>query len=522
MLESPNGWQRDAAQQRLIRSADPGSIGLLQQMTKSSTFPLARMHAFRTLDALDQLPTDLLELALTDESSGVRRQAVRLTAHRLIDIQKIASLVSDPDAKVRLQLAVTLGTYTGTPAAIALADLAMKSADDPYITANVISSLAATNVADVLSAYCQRLDQSDTASQGQRNLQQQLFGQASRLGDSESIGNVIALICKSADQKMRSWQFLGLAELLDGLHARDFSDEQILAKHQQAIDRAIQAARSELQDPSAMRLLLRQPQAYQSDLQLLMDQITPQSSIDVQIAAVNRLSEATDHQVAAKWISQWKSYGPAVRTQIFDILTRRSDWSRQLLAKVNDGTVSVTELSPSLRQKFLATPDETLRQQWEELFDSGTDTQRKELIARFQPALQLPGDSGRGEHVFKKHCATCHRLGNTGQEVGPNLASITDKRPESLLLAILDPSAAVEARYLNYVVLTSQGQVLSGLLSTETASSITLTGTDGKQQTILRKDIERLSATEKSFMPEGIDKNLSLQDIADLIRRLGS
>ncbi len=519
-LESPNGWRRDAAQQRLIRSADPASIGLLHQMAKSSTFPLARMHALCTLDALNALPADVLELALADESSGVRRQAVRLAANRPVDVQKITSLVNDADAKVRLQLAVTLATFDGTPAATALADLAVNSADDPYVTANVISSLGGQNIADVLFMYCQRLDQSETVSQGQRNLQLQLFRQAAALGDSESIGKIIALTSQPSGKHLQSWQFLGLADLLDGLHARNFSLEQLSAQHRQSIDLAIRAARIAADDPSAMRLLLRQPQAYESDIQRLIDQITPRSAIDVQIAAVNRLSDVSDPQVARKLLSGWKSYGPALRSHVFDILSRRSDWSRLLLAQMNDGLVSIAEMTPSMRQTFLTTPDETLHKEWAELFDNHASLSRKELIAEYQPALKLSGDIQRGEEVFKKHCVTCHRLGNAGQDVGPNLASITDKRPESLLAAILDPSAEVEARYLNYVVITNDGRILGGLLSTETASSITLTGTDGKQQTVLRKDIEDLHATEKSLMPEGIERNLSPQDIADLIQRI--
>ena len=111
-------------------------------------------------------------------------------------------------------------------------------------------------------------------------------------------------------------------------------------------------------------------------------------------------------------------------------------------------------------------------------------------------------------------------MAGVGQDIGPNLASITDKRPEALLSAILDPSVAVETRFLVYTVLTKQGRVLSGLLATETASSITLTDVEGKQETILRHQIERLRASEKSLMPDGLEKNLVPQDVADLIAYL--
>jgi putative heme-binding domain-containing protein len=145
---------------------------------------------------------------------------------------------------------------------------------------------------------------------------------------------------------------------------------------------------------------------------------------------------------------------------------------------------------------------------------------RKQVVDQYQPALQRGGDAQRGAALFVKSCAACHRLGQQGHDVGPDLWSITDKRPESLLTAILDPSAAVEARYVSYVALTEDGRVHTGLLATETGSSITLLSPEGRKHTILRTEIEELQASGKSLMPDGMERELSLQDVADLIELL--
>ena len=67
-----------------------------------------------------------------------------------------------------------------------------------------------------------------------------------------------------------------------------------------------------------------------------------------------------------------------------------------------------------------------------------------------------------------------HQLGGIGQQVGPDLASVGDKSPQGLLTAILDPNKAVEARYINYVATTKSGLTLSGLLQSETSTSVSL------------------------------------------------
>jgi putative heme-binding domain-containing protein len=104
-----------------------------------------------------------------------------------------------------------------------------------------------------------------------------------------------------------------------------------------------------------------------------------------------------------------------------------------------------------------------------------------------------------------------------GNVVGPDLASVGDKSPEGLLIAILDPNRAVEARYINYIVTTTDEQTLTGLLASESATSITLLGPDGKPQTLRRQDLKDLRSSNTSLMPEGLEAGLKPQDLADLI-----
>ncbi len=105
--------------------------------------------------------------------------------------------------------------------------------------------------------------------------------------------------------------------------------------------------------------------------------------------------------------------------------------------------------------------------------------------------------------------------------VGPDLASLGDKSPQALLIAILDPNRAVEARYVNYTATTKAGLTFTGVLAGETGNSITLVGPDGKKQVILRGELEELASSGKSAMPEGLEKDITPADMANLIAHIG-
>ena len=129
----------------------------------------------------------------------------------------------------------------------------------------------------------------------------------------------------------------------------------------------------------------------------------------------------------------------------------------------------------------------------------------------------LRGDAKNGQALFAKHCATCHKLAGAGGDVGPDMNGLADKPVDYLLTAILDPNRAVEARYVAYVAETSGGLRLTGIIANESGNQVTLTAADGKSQTVLRSDLESLTSTGKSLMPEGLEKESAPGQMADLL-----
>jgi putative heme-binding domain-containing protein len=101
--------------------------------------------------------------------------------------------------------------------------------------------------------------------------------------------------------------------------------------------------------------------------------------------------------------------------------------------------------------------------------------------------------------------------------VGPDLAALTDRSTEALLVALLDPNRAVEAKYVNYTAATTAGLTYTGLVAAETATSVTLVGQEAKLQVVLRSDLDSLTSSGKSLMPEGFEKDISPAEMADVI-----
>jgi putative heme-binding domain-containing protein len=119
--------------------------------------------------------------------------------------------------------------------------------------------------------------------------------------------------------------------------------------------------------------------------------------------------------------------------------------------------------------------------------------------------------------LLTKHCLVCHKLGPEGHEVGPNFAEVANTPDDGMLQEILAPSRKIDPQFRNFVVVTSSGKVLNGVIASESATSVTLRQEEGKSQTVLRKDIDEMNASDVSLMPADLHKNLQPQDIADLL-----
>jgi putative heme-binding domain-containing protein len=142
---------------------------------------------------------------------------------------------------------------------------------------------------------------------------------------------------------------------------------------------------------------------------------------------------------------------------------------------------------------------------------------RAEVVKRYEPSLAMAGNPGRGREVFSKHCAACHRAAGLGTEIGPHMETVRAWDRAKLLLNILDPSREVAPQSMSYTILLVDGRALSGLVSAETASSLTLKRAGAQPEIVLRQDIERMSNSGLSLMPVGFEESIAPEAMADLL-----
>ena len=214
-----------------------------------------------------------------------------------------------------------------------------------------------------------------------------------------------------------------------------------------------------------------------------------------------------------------RGLAPVARAEAVATLLSREPWTLDLLRAVKSGNADLAPIDPARRVPLLGHKNREIAGLASEVFGAGSASAQAALAA-FAPALKLSGDTARGRQVFDRLCITCHRLGDRGSAVGPDLSSMQFGDAENLLTHVLDPNWYVAPNYVQYVVSDKNGRVFAGLIASETASSLTLRRAEGAEDTILRSQIEDLSSTGKSIMPEDFASRLTHQDAADLIAYL--
>jgi putative heme-binding domain-containing protein len=245
--------------------------------------------------------------------------------------------------------------------------------------------------------------------------------------------------------------------------------------------------------------------------------LTPQTQLALQSAAVAALAQHGDAKVAELLLAPWRSYSPKVRGEAVDALLGRTARIAALLAAVESGDVRHSEIDREKKQLLMNHPNDRVRADSRKLFGGEVAGDRAKVLAEYQQVLDLDGDAARGRAGLTKPCAACHRVGDEGHAVGPDLASVQNKSPADLLVDILDPNRDAQSNYTTYTVITHQGNVLTGIIAEETAGSLTLQRAEGKEAVVLRSEIETLASTGLSLMPEGLEKDISPQQMADVI-----
>lgn len=205
-------------------------------------------------------------------------------------------------------------------------------------------------------------------------------------------------------------------------------------------------------------------------------------------------------------------------------------------AKVGAALVSALERSPSAEALSPAELDQTLRAYPQNVRDEAQALRRKLVdlhkekaayLARLTAELgPLRGNADIGHELFlsqKVGCFGCHRAVGRGGTVGPDLSRIGKLRtPAELLESIVFPGRTIAPEFRAYQVATKDGRVATGLIVRETSDAIVLRTTDLAEVRVARDDLEAMTPSASSLMPEGLEKLMTRQELRDLLEFLAT
>ena len=533
LLTHPNSWHRRTASRLLYERQDRKAIGPLGKLAAESPSPLGRMHAMYALDGLDALDAEVVLARLDDEHPRVREHAVRLAERVLADSpavrEKLYATTGDEDLRVRYQLAFTLGEISGTKATAALVAIAQRDVADRWVRLAVLSSCLGRSGAMFAQLAA---DPQWRATKAGRALLEELAKQTGLQNRSDQVAEVLQTLEGFPENEKQLAQAAvrglskGLADAGSPLLASLGSDGGSRAGD--LLVEMVEQAKKSAADPgqplenrvAAIRSLGLA--SLDDVVDILADMLDGTQPQEVQTAAIQALSRFSEEDVAEIIVEAWMGFTPKVRSEAAEALFARPERLSTLLAAIRDEVIRPSQLDPARVRFLIAHPDPAVRDEASRLLKSAQLAPRDQIVQAWSDVLRMPGDAERGRTVFHRECSKCHRLEDYGVELGLPLDTIRNRGPETILLSVLDPNRDVLPQYLNYVVVTNEGLSVTGMIEAETATSVTLKRAEGESDTVLRTNIDELVSTGISIMPEGNEKLVTKQELADVIAYLMS
>jgi putative membrane-bound dehydrogenase-like protein len=533
-LNRRDAWWRDTAHRLIYERQDKSAVEPLRALLKGGPFAPSRLNALWSLEGLGALSDADLTAALADSAEGVRAHAIQLAEARLSRspdlLAKILGMVDDPDVHVRFQLAFTLGNVNNPEAVVAMARIARRDAGDVWMRTALLSS----------SAHCaerflaELLEEPTAATKpGMGELIEGLAGIVGARNRPDEWERVLTTISPQAERKsdnsVRERVLLGLGRGLSQAGAHLAIVESPATPSTRLIDELYRQATRTAEDDKAHEPERLRAIAFLGCVDFghartaLPSLLEPNQPLAVQTASLRALAGFEDPEVAGILLERFAQFAPAVRAAALEVLLAREAWTLALLRAVDGGQALTTQIEPIRREALLKSRNSAIAELARKLFGSlGTSASRQSVLAAYAPVLKERGDSARGAAIFQRECRTCHKIGDTGHEVGPDLTTSSFRDPATLLTHILDPNQHVMPNYVQYLVADKSGRTFAGLIAAETATSLTLRRGEGAEDSLLRSEIAELVNTGKSLMPDGLESKIPPQEMADLLAYLVS
>ncbi len=531
LLDHDDGWWRATAHRLLFERRAAEAAAALKASARRSRSPQGRLHALWSLEGLGQLDEGTLLAALADRHPVLRQNAVRLSESRFAQSgalrAKVVSMASDEDIAVRFRVALAIpALQSGHDVAQHLASILHRDPGDGWIRAAVFAGARKDSLAllDLLLR-----EDSFMANPDSLGAVKELAGNVAASESPEAIHAVLRATRNSKGPHSRRIRMAAASGIAAGLEKTGSSlpamrDDQANPALRAAIAETLAEAPAVAVDKEganlperteAIRLLSWAPQ--EAALGALVALLSPDEAADIQLAAVRAIAAHSGQEVGTILVRSWRTYSPAVRREALEVLFSREERLQPFLDALARGEVLVTHLDPARRAALLDHRRTGIRSRAQQIFANSEVSSPADVIREYRSALSTEGNAGRGAEVFERECATCHRLGDTGHEVGPDLVERAASSREELLVDIIDPNRSLQSNFVNYRLDAVDGGVLTGILARESATSVTLRRGESIEDVVARSNIRSLMSMGLSLMPEGLEDEIKPAEMTDLL-----
>jgi putative heme-binding domain-containing protein len=557
LLSSPNEWTTREVRRILMERRDPAVCPRLERMVRSEKDAKLALEALWALYVSGGFRDDLALELLDHPVDHVRAWTVRLLGdRRWVDPrlgEKLAALGKrEPSPTVRNQLACSCKRL---PAAVALpivsqllgrqedvADLQIplllwwaiedKAVSDRARVLDLVSTPAAWNRPITRSFIVERLARrylAEAMPEGYATCAR-LLGFAPTAADRERL-------LRAMEQQMDGLHLDRCPEVLSAAIEPMLADANpsselvrlalrlgLASADPLAAARAADAKRPASERAEFIRALGEVKRS--RSLPALLDLMNVKEPAAIRTAALLALQRYESAEVAAVLIDQYPTMPPALGDKARDVLISRPAWCAEMLTAVERGAIPARDFTPDQIRRIVLHQDSQLTARSEKVWGQIRPATSFEKKGRIEAIARLlakgTGDLARGKPLVQKNCLNCHQLFGEGEKIAPDLTAVDRRNLDVLLQNIVDPSGIIREGYQQYVVATTDGRILAGLLAENSGGKVTVLDAKGVRTPLRENEVDAIKRADTSLMPEGILDTFNDQELRDFFAYLRS
>jgi putative heme-binding domain-containing protein len=578
LLSNANHWYSNRARVELAHRRDSRIVDRLCKMATQTADNRLALEGLWALNATIEIADDLALQLLKHPYPYVRYWTIRLVGDRktaspsvIEEFTKLAG--GDGSFVVHAQLAATARRLAG-PACLQIVEALLRAHPNesdtriPWLIWWAVEAKAMTDTTQIVGDFSQPAMWSNPAA---REIALLLIRRYAAEGTPAGYDACAKLIRSAPEQYSHSTHELlrkGLAERAIGLQgigqgglygeqaAGAAGDPTTEVRSYEPLTRSLKAFIAALSqehpdDPVLLELALRagiddayptlKAAAFHSDqkperlaslfallrefgqpdlVPSLVQQLNEKQPDLVKLAALDVLATHETTAVTSALIAAYPTASQDVKHRIRDILFSRPGSALIFLQRVDDGKLGHDDIPiDQLRRLSLHNNEQInalVHKHWGNI-GPGSSEEKLATMRRFNNDLRAgTGNPAAGKLLFEKNCAVCHQLFGHGNHVGPDLTIANRADRAALLGNIVDPSAVIRREFMNYVVTTSSGRVLTGVVAEQDAASVTIVDANNQRTRISRNEIDDLHESDVSLMPERLLEKLAPQELRDL------